>query len=393
MRPIFKILIAVGVIALLGFGFYFGWQMIIGGEETTSLPTLTGLEGLDDSNIPTLPVADGVELPVVRVATNEPVMNQISEVPVSGFLAHGETNQVYYFTPRGQVFNVKAGVDLELSSQDVGEIRSFLADADHEKALASFGDNAKSLQWGVFDVVDGVWRPLPSDIIEATWGEDNEELFAIVRDGEDRDLVRINLFDLAAPYEVLVRNFGILDVTLDSFSGDKIIITERPSVDYAGSMWDFSPRTKRLTSLLSSQRGLMFSSQRNRDTAFIYSSPNTFSVVDSTLQPKFPIFFTTLPHKCTTPDGVKIYCFVPGVVPNHVVLPDDYLQRSFFSRDILYEVNIESGEILKRVSSGDDDFDEFDAIFPHSVDDSLYFINRYNNHLYQINFPVETKIE
>ena len=90
--------------------------------------------------------------------------------------------------------------------------------------------------------------------------------------------------------------------------------------------------------------------------------------------------FITLPDKCFIFQP-KIYCAVPESIPAKTVLPDDYLKRAVYFRDVFYQIDITQNS-LSEILAGIEP--TLDATRLNLVDNKLLFINRYDNGLYQL---------
>ena len=368
MRPIYKILIVGGIVLFGALVIYLGWRAITGPSQDDAA----------GGGIPSAPLGE----PVSFGDVDGPVITQIGDTPAFDFWVHPDTGQVYYFTFDGMVFNAKRGPDLEISTRGVAALNFVSIGPGRAKVLAAFGDPGAP-DWGIFDLIDGVWRPLPADIIYAAWGIDDEHLVAIVRDAGARALVGIDLRDLTAPYTVFINDFLFEDVRFTAVSPEKILIFERPSASYAARAWELDLSTAALTLMASAQSGFTAAASDDARIVFAFTPPNTFSILNSSFQNIAPVFFSTLPRKCEV-DGPLVYCFVPRDVPDDVTLPDDYLQKRFFSTDDLFLVATDTGGLTKVFASDIGGLPALDGIRPQYLDGYVYFINRYDSILYRV---------
>ena len=121
-------------------------------------------------------------------------------------------------------------------------------------------------------------------------------------------------------------------------ASDRVMIYENPSKEYAGSVWEFDPEELTLVRVTAPKKGFTITWSHDTNFVFTLTPPGEFSVLDTDFQPTIPIFFTTLPQKCAADLG-WIYCFVPQDSLEEFALPDDYLQKRFFSIDDLFVTN------------------------------------------------------
>ncbi|MBI4034255.1 MAG: hypothetical protein HY378_01765 [Candidatus Brennerbacteria bacterium] len=363
MKPLYKILIiaVIGVLVILGI--YLGSRALTSGpEETGGAPPPTGGTPAPAAQSPIKRFSDGV---------------------VFDFWANPATGEVFYLAPDGRVFNAKEGPDLETSKQTINALNFIEVGPGNRKILAAFGD-PRAPQWGIFDAVDGAWRPLPSEILRAAWGEDDEELIVIVKSGNDLNFAEADLTRTPPSYRTLIRDFRLKDVEFVRFPDDQLVISEFPSASYAASLWQVDLGNSNVSLLAAPQRGLHLYRPAAGSTAFLWGSESGLLTLHDNLQME-PAPFDTLPQKCAA-DSSRIYCFVPQNIPSDTVLPDDYLMRRFFSIDDLFAfgTGIASEETSgKLLESNVGSVPAIDAKNPRVSGDKLYFINRYDGYLYE----------
>ncbi len=84
-------------------------------------------------------------------------------------------------------------------------------------------------------------------------------------------------------------------------------------------------------------------------------------------------------------DNKTIYYALPGSVPENAVLPNDYFEKPFYTKDTFWKMDIDTGKKtrlteLKEVTQG---FDSTDLALSSS-EDILFFIDRSTKRLYRI---------
>ncbi len=84
-------------------------------------------------------------------------------------------------------------------------------------------------------------------------------------------------------------------------------------------------------------------------------------------------------------DGKTVYYAIPNDFPPHSVLPNDYQQQKFFTRDTFWKLDTTTGK-SKRIIPLDDITEKLDATHLHlsPAEDTLLFINRINGLLYTL---------
>ncbi|HFC77008.1 MAG TPA: hypothetical protein ENJ27_02155 [Candidatus Moranbacteria bacterium] len=97
--------------------------------------------------------------------------------------------------------------------------------------------------------------------------------------------------------------------------------------------------------------------------------------------------FPTLISKCvwSKSDTKIIYCALPSGIPNDAIIPNDYQNKKFFTKDSFWKINIKNGK-KERLVGLEDITEKIDAtnLILSPSEDMLFFINRINNNLYRI---------
>lgn len=97
----------------------------------------------------------------------------------------------------------------------------------------------------------------------------------------------------------------------------------------------------------------------------------------------------TLVSKCAwSLDGKTVFYALPGNAPDGSIMPDDYRSGKFKTSDTFWKVDTETGEKtrlieleeLAKIGAGLDATN----LFLSDNEDSLFFVNRQNNHLYRL---------
>ncbi len=396
MKPIYKILIIAIILIIFGIVFYFLWQ------KFTEIP-----DGQLTNDNGQLATDNGTTLPIGKTGTGDqqPTTNdqqpttddkqitiqKISDNQVFDFVIVPETKEVFYLTPDGKIFGAKKEKDLEISAQTINALNFVVSSADNQKILAAFGD-PRAPQWGIFDLIDKVWRPLPNDIFNATWGKDNAQIIAVIKKGSDYNLTTLDITKTPPSAKILIKDFRFKDLKLIYKQPLSLLMIEKPAEIYKSRVWELNldPKKLTITQLIQGENGLMMDWSRTGEIVFQFKAPNDFHILDKNLGEKTPLFFATFPSKCDYNDATKTaYCFAPQDFPPtlpNLKLPDDYLQKRFYTIDDLYAVDTEKEEINKVLTSGSGDFEPIDAKNPRYGDGKIYFVNQYDNYLYEIIF-------
>lgn len=379
MKTIYKILIIVGLILTVTLGFYLVWSQL---SSTPSTEPERGASGVDFPGSSDRPddksgnVADG------NPPIEEGSLKKISELEVFDFWVVPGNSEIYYLTPEGKIYAAKQGPDTDLSLQAINALNVVSPSPNREKILASFGD-PQSPQWAIFDSIDRVWRPLTGGILTATWGEDSDQIIAIVENKEGRNLVKIDIGQNPPASQTLINNLVFNDINLVFQSPQNLFLTEKPAYNYEGRVWRIDLKTLLINTFIDKEAGLMVDWSADRHFRFHYSLKNKFYVVDERDGRSFPGFFTTWPSKCVN-QASTTYCFTPEEIPSQTKIPDDYLQRRFYSVDNLMALDQATGSWQSILESNVGTLPALDAYHPQYLNGSLYFVNRYDNSLYQL---------
>lgn len=373
MKLSYKISIAVAIlIVVVGVVWYF-------------------LKGTSSPPPSSLPEGGEVALPESPSATSSPsttgegdgisALIPLSESPVFSFWV-SPAGEVYYLTTEGQVYAAREGPDLEISRQVIEALNSVTVSPSRQLILAAFGDPLNP-SWGIFDAVDGVWRPLPQTIRSVTWGADDQTLFGTVQNGAQTSFARITRANDAFTITELIRGFALYDTRLTFVPPQNLFFAELPSASHQSGVWKLDTQTLSLNLALSPAAGRVIQWTSQGEIALISEGRQRFVMRDPlTLEEKAPVPFFTLPEKCGA-YGDVLYCFIPQNSNDAVALPDDYLSRAWYSLDILFALDLRTGELRQHPIAAPYN-STLDGIRPRVLDGSLYFINRYNNTLYRM---------
>lgn len=370
MKPLYKILLVVLAVILLAAGAYFIWWLFLEEplpEVPGGMSTTPGEEGVAPTSTSTAP----------RTSASFLAPRVISDRTIFDYWLVPETGEVYYLTPEGYVYAVKDGPDLEISRQTITALNRAEPSSDGRRLLVSFG-NPTAPQWVLFDTADSVWRPFPSQIVNAGWGRSSSELIASVTSGNDVNLSFVDVSKTPPAYSVILRDFQMEGVLFSTLEGGDILVTERASRDFEGRVWRINPGNRTLTLALAGTKGRTVKVVRGENVSYL-GSADRFSIADGALQNASPLFFNMLPDKCAAAASTT-YCFVPKNLAENTAFPDAYFMRSFYSADSLYSIAHPSGA-LRALVLGEG---TFDASRVRAEKNAVYFLDRYTNKLYEL---------
>ncbi|HXF44233.1 MAG TPA: hypothetical protein VNK70_02090 [Candidatus Paceibacterota bacterium] len=370
-----KLILSVIIVIILSLGFYLIWKKIAGTQE--------GDDFLPANGFPENPL-DGGD---VTKTSAGPTLKRLSDQEVTDFWLVEETGEIYYINYSGNILIAKDGPDLEVSKQNVSAINSSETSPSTRKILVAFSDPL-SPQWGIFDIFDKVWRPLPSEILVASWGASDDKLVALVKNSGKTDLVEVDLTKTPPANKILLGDFGFKDIRLIFNPPDKILIVEKTSADYQGRLWQFNILTQNLNLMISGEKGLSLYASPQKDFFLKYSSDNGLDILTPELAPTMESPLNTLPQKCGFGEGAAIYCFEPIVWPPDAELPDDYLVGKIYTVDDLFEIDpLGEGRYSRVFRSGENNLQLVDGEKPTLAGGNVYFVNRFDNRLYSVTLP------
>lgn len=384
MKSSYKIVIVLALVLVLGIVVYLFWQ------KFTKIPEVQNNQVLENASLPVSKKGSDIQ----RDEQNQKqlpeggeveslIVEKISELPVFDFWITEDTKEIFYLTPEGRVYGAKTGSDTEVSRETLEALNSIEISPKKLKLLAAFGDPHLP-QWGIFDTIDKTWRPLPKNILNATWGVNDDELIAIaLSESGEQNVERANLKKNPLSFQTLLRDFRIKDVKLLLRDQNTLLLIEKPSYAYKGRVWNVDLKKGTIRVFLGPEAGLMAQWNEAKTAYTYYSSEGSrFYTFNEILKRGIPSFFSTLPLKCAVFTS-STYCFVPQNISSFVKLPDDYLQRKFYSQDSLFRVDHDTLETEEVFSYGGGS-QIFDGINPRHLDGYIYFVNRYDNLMYRI---------
>lgn len=381
MKSYIKIALVAIIILIIGLIIYFVWSALATPAPETSIPVPGG------SSLPAASSTSSETGNQIREG-NQPgngetplTLVKISENQVFDFWTDIQTKEIYYLNPEGRIFSGKNGPDLEISRQSLNAPNSIEISPNGQRVLAAFGD-PRLPQWGIFDVIDESWRPLPDNILKTTWGENSDILVGFVKNGANINLSSINLAQSQPVYKIISKDLRFEDISLELLSPQNLAISENPSVDYLGRIWNLNLKDLSLSQMFSPENGLIMKLSTDKKIIFVFSPANGFRILNAAnLGLATPVPFSTLPSKCS-PDSSIVYCFVPENLPENTVMPDDYFQKKIHTNDVLYKIDIPNDEVSRVSFLGN--AGSIDAKNPVVNAGNLFFINLYDNSLYSL---------
>lgn len=95
----------------------------------------------------------------------------------------------------------------------------------------------------------------------------------------------------------------------------------------------------------------------------------------------------TFVSKCAwAKNSQTVYCALPGSMPDAAILPNEYMEKKFFTADTFWKIDTQNGK-MDRIVEPEKITGRFDAtgLFLNSDESMLFFVNRTDGKLYRIN--------
>lgn len=332
--------------------------------------------------------------PKTEPANEQQSANQlkiVSQEPVFDYWTASSSQEIFYINPDGKIAKIGVPQNTYLSEQAIKNLNFVLPSPDGQKIIAAFGDPHQP-QFSIFDMASSTWSPLPLDIKSVAWSPEGKRLAAIINQNNQTDLVILDLAKYlssdpkqkAKASTMLIKNFSLHDLKMEWTKPDTMIFSDKSSNSTMGSAWrlDFaklanpafseivSPGAGLMIQWLKEDLGLKFQNQQSSLINWAGQLINSFSLM-------------VLPDKCVLKSNF-LYCFLFSPASSKINWPDDYLQKSIYTKDALYKFDLSdnlSNPTLVFIPAGGK---FIDANNSQTIGNQILFINRYDNQLYSL---------
>ena len=183
----------------------------------------------------------------------------------------------------------------------------------------------------------------------------------------------------------LVSVLKLKDIILKWPAANSIALISKPSGLVAGGLWVLDVRNLTFSRLLEGLFGLeaLYSPNGGR---FIYSYADQNGRLKLTSsdnkENKRELNTSTLIDKCVwLGDSLNVLCAAPKSWPEGMLLPDDYYKTTNLTNDDIWKINTETGSKDLMVPNVGD----INNLLVDGNENSVYFISRSNQFLYQLN--------
>jgi len=393
LKRITKLII---ILILIGIIFYLLWQIVI------PKPKLPSENKKDEILLPSKAVEDQTqkennttknETTTSKEEKNKDklLLVKISNFPVLNYWFDKNAQKIKYISLEGKVFDAFSNPNNELSSEKIINILDVKPYQDGSKVLIAY-KGTKKISWIIYNSNDDSISPLPSNIINAFWGDKNDRIFAIIDEMGIFSLIEINLNQNLLLPKIIVKNFNFYDADFNFLPPSLVIITEKTSPFTKTNVWVFDINKNTINKIFTSEDGSFVKIAENKNLIY-YSQNENLGVlkIDSLETTEIPL--QTLPNKCdlnASSSLEKIICF--GIQNIYKYDPIDkkyvnnYLKKAIYTLDRAYIYNFKTKDTVSVFVSGKHNV-PIDATEVKFIEGSLYFINRYDQNLYKLTVP------
>ncbi|TSC94881.1 MAG: Uncharacterized protein Athens071425_382 [Parcubacteria group bacterium Athens0714_25] len=336
------------------------------------------------------------------VFKNEESVKKIISLGDSGMLfpkVDSENNKINYFSPSGELFSVSFTGELRKNSNrsPITGIKDFIWSPSRARAIILMAGENGEKYYAWYDGKTGTVHKYEENMDYAVWsGSDERILYKKFNPSDGSRILMIADFDgknarkiANIPWKMvsIYATVGKNNIFFWSFpfANEKTQLKKASTVSFIDGVVseaeNIGKETERYgADYLWSNRGdkvLISSFAGKMELGFSNGNGENYEDL------KMP----TLVSKCVwSKDDVFIYCAVPSSIDSDMMMPDDYQNEKFFTKDIFWKINIQTGERNRLVELNEITSD-YDAkgLFLSPSEDALFFTNRLDEKLYRIN--------
>lgn len=316
--------------------------------------------------------------------------------------------------PSGQVVELSGSQSSTISSSQINNIISTGFSYDGKMLLVNFGDPSNP-QTAVLTIASGAWTALPQGLQSPQWSSSNYQIAFL--DAYGAGATALDLVDVTNPKKInptTLFSLNATDLSLQWISKTQFVLSDKPSAQTSGSSWIYNSQSRTLNSVIYEASGpetIWGGSTTTVGLAFFNSASGQgpqLQLVDINGNDLHDLNFLTLPTKCvfnnvaaiaatttaaTTTASAStakaatsttfLYCGVPSDSSQlaSAQLPDDYNDGVVFTSDEIIKLNAGTGDLTTLWSSTSQPIDATDL---KVFDNTLYFLNRYDQKLYSL---------
>jgi hypothetical protein len=336
----------------------------------------------------------------------------LSSDPILDYFVNPQ-NVITAIEPTGAIVTIANGQSTTINSSTINDIISASFSYDGKKVLVNFGDPG-SPQSSVFDLTTQTWTALPQGMQSPVWSPSSYQIayFANTNNGE-LALAVLNISSPKSGASILL-TLHATDLDLQWPMKTQFVISDKPTSQNAGSIWDFNSQAGTLIPLDYETPGAESIWSNNTTTPYGLAFFNGNGSQNNVLQlepmygslPIQQLNFLTLPSKCafnnemtpTSTTGVgtstvtttstpylALYCGIPRSSSgfSSAQLPDAYETMALFTSDDIYKINTVTGTTQALWTDQTQNMDVSDMKLANNA---LFFVNRYDTKLYGLTF-------
>lgn len=422
MKRYLYIFIAVAGLVLVGLAAYYFLTSTFGVAVTPSPTPPSGLPGSDGYVTPGTPPPAGEPFPTTPapVYTGGQKFGVIAENQVAAYHVDSQNN-VILVQPDGQVAKITNGNATMISTSAVTSLIKADFSPAGSKIAITFG-NRSNPQVSIFDVISKSWQPLPAGIHSPAWSPTGTQIMYFRRNGDVNILSTLDISKATAK-PVEISTIHLEDRDIQWLAVNQALFLPKNTAFVQDAVWSFDVKNKTLAPLTGEQWGVssLWSSAVNMGLVFTADQTSLhegkLTIFDTLGKALSGLLIKTLPSKCafsaeeqivsapptqtattTGQTGAKatstsatitsvlkkwLYCAVPRDAQKFGIsrLPDDYNKRKLLTIDDFYKIDLAGGGITEVFA---DPAQALDATNLQVVNQTLFFVNRYDQKLYAI---------
>jgi len=312
----------------------------------------------------------------------------------------------------GEITTVSNNNTNTISSLGISNIISTGFSYDGAKLFVNFGD-LNNPQTSVFDINTKSWTPLPAGMVSPRWSPMDYRIAYLKNNSDGTETLTTIDTSKIKNNSTVITTLHIQDVSLLWLLKNKFLFYDKPSTYTQGSIWSFDLQKKSLTPITIDQSGVEATwsnatttmgvefvssvSEYGGQLELIDGSGNKIEQFKSLTLPQKCLFnpytapgapTTTIQNATTTSSIINssylaLYCGIPrdqnALSSNK--LPDSYNQMALFTSDNIYRINTSNGNVDVLFN---DQSQNMDVSNLKIFNNSLFFINRYDQKLYSL---------
>ncbi len=365
-KIIIIISVILGIIAIV-FGAYFAWKK--------------SKEILEPPIIDQRPIIDNQQ----QITLAEQKLKIISDQPAFYYWLTNSTTtaDIFYINQVGQILKIKEDGDDEIiSDRQIDNLQSVEANKDGGKIIVKHGS------FEIYDLAKKIWQPL-QNVSAAAFSPDGTKIAYLENTSANSTLSNLTTKDLinAKLKPVKIISLNQVDFDLNWISANKIILTPKSSNLVEAEAWQIDIKKKTISPFANGD-GLMINFAKDGSWGLKFSidfqKKLKLELIDSSGVSKANLGFSALPNKCLVTLS-NIYCAISESY-NTIkapALPDDYFKKAVYFSDKIYQIGINENNFSAVFS---ETLPIIDAANFEISNNKLFFINRYDNKIYSLEF-------